>query len=85
MGKEVKSFKINGKTITKQNFLKFARENYGSDDLKDYLQKILNLQGRWRLDHWSSDNSFNAYQVGNEWVTIYKEHRKITDNWLKEL
>lgn len=84
MKENAKSFQVNGKTIKKSNFLKFVKSTYSSDYFKSYLTKLLDLHGIWYLDHWASDGSFNSYQVGNEFVTIFREHRELTEKWINE-
>lgn len=84
---EKKSITINGRRITKKNFLAFAESSYSEgalNILKEYLEKLLDLSGSWRLDHWDSAGSFNAYEVGNEWITIYKDDLDRIEKWLAE-
>ena len=79
------SFKINGKTVRKSNFINFIKKGSFKDFgfLHAYICKLLNLKEEWKLKTWV-DYEYYTYKVGNHTITIYKEYIQMAKEWLEE-
>lgn len=77
------SFQINNKIIAKEDFINFVKNEYHSNYLKSYLNKLFNFRDEWKLLA-EQDCEWRMYQIGYSIITISLEYLDIIDKWIYE-